>query len=72
MSLHNDHVNDGAQTNNHVATKQPRPSLHITDHSWINDPCAPGYDPKTGLYHLFYQCKVIFTLTAILFSTCVQ
>lgn len=21
----------------------------------MNDPCAPGYDPKTGLYHLFYQ-----------------
>lgn len=21
----------------------------------MNDPCAPGYDPKMGLYHLFYQ-----------------
>lgn len=21
----------------------------------MNDPCAPGYDAKTGLYHLFYQ-----------------
>ncbi|ORX38175.1 glycosyl hydrolase [Kockovaella imperatae] len=22
---------------------------------WMNDPCAPGHDSKTGLYHLFYQ-----------------
>lgn len=21
----------------------------------MNDPCAPGYDKETGLYHLFYQ-----------------
>jgi beta-fructofuranosidase len=21
----------------------------------MNDPCAPGYDPSTGLYHMFYQ-----------------
>ncbi|EXJ69528.1 uncharacterized protein A1O5_07564 [Cladophialophora psammophila CBS 110553] len=21
----------------------------------MNDPCAPGYDPSTGLYHLFFQ-----------------
>lgn len=21
----------------------------------MNDPCAPGYDPQTGTYHLFYQ-----------------
>ena len=21
----------------------------------MNDPCAPGYDPATGLYHLFFQ-----------------
>lgn len=24
-------------------------------HGWMNDPCAPGYDPTTGLYHLFFQ-----------------
>lgn len=24
-------------------------------HGWMNDPCAPGYDPSTGLYHLFFQ-----------------
>lgn len=21
----------------------------------MNDPCAPGYDARTGLFHLFYQ-----------------
>ncbi|KAH7085267.1 glycosyl hydrolase [Paraphoma chrysanthemicola] len=34
-----------------------RPAIHVTDSCWINDPCAPGYDPKTKLYHLFYQCN---------------
>jgi sucrose-6-phosphate hydrolase SacC (GH32 family) len=35
-----------------------RPSFHITaPWGWMNDPCAPGYDSTTGLYHLFYQCK---------------
>ncbi|KAL2832183.1 glycosyl hydrolase [Aspergillus cavernicola] len=34
-----------------------RPSLHFTADCWINDPCAPGYDPATGLYHVFYQCN---------------
>ncbi|OQE16494.1 hypothetical protein PENFLA_c027G03094 [Penicillium flavigenum] len=34
-----------------------RPSLHFTANCWINDPCAPGYDPATGLYHVFYQCN---------------
>ncbi|EHA18723.1 hypothetical protein ASPNIDRAFT_176039 [Aspergillus niger ATCC 1015] len=33
------------------------PTVHITAPHWINDPCAPGYDPRTGLYHLFYQCN---------------
>ncbi|KAI1619807.1 glycosyl hydrolase [Exophiala viscosa] len=32
-----------------------RPVIHFTAQSWINDPCGPGYDPITGLYHLFYQ-----------------
>ncbi|KAK4942452.1 hypothetical protein LTR10_017748 [Elasticomyces elasticus] len=32
-----------------------RPVIHFTARSWINDPCGPGYDPTTGLYHLFYQ-----------------
>lgn len=22
---------------------------------WMNDPCAPGYDPATGLFHLSFQ-----------------
>lgn len=33
-----------------------RPVIHFTDTNWINDPCAPGYDPNAGTYHLFYQC----------------
>ncbi|SPQ24260.1 781e8640-9ae1-44f8-8ebe-6b9e4d994737 [Thermothielavioides terrestris] len=34
-----------------------RPRFHFTANSWINDPCAPGYDPNTKTYHLFYQCN---------------
>ncbi|KAH8693070.1 glycosyl hydrolase [Talaromyces proteolyticus] len=34
-----------------------RPTIHITAPCWINDPCAPGYDPKSKRYHLFYQCN---------------
>lgn len=37
-----------------------RPSYHVMAASgWMNDPCAPGYDAKTGLYHISYQmnCK---------------
>ncbi|KAK9477821.1 glycosyl hydrolase [Lipomyces japonicus] len=33
-----------------------RPSFHlIAPHGWLNDPCGPGYDPKTGLYHVAFQ-----------------
>lgn len=33
-----------------------RPLYHLQAPSgWMNDPCAPGYDPTTGLYHLFFQ-----------------
>ncbi|BEJ14235.1 hypothetical protein CspHIS471_0400020 [Cutaneotrichosporon sp. HIS471] len=33
-----------------------RPAYHfIAPKGWMNDPCGPGYDVKTGLYHLFYQ-----------------
>ncbi|KAH7169975.1 glycosyl hydrolase [Dactylonectria macrodidyma] len=32
------------------------PVYHLkAPRGWINDPCAPGYDPVTGTYHLFYQ-----------------
>lgn len=24
-------------------------------HGWLNDPCGPGYDPSTGLYHVAFQ-----------------
>ncbi|KAF3401651.1 Beta-fructofuranosidase, insoluble isoenzyme 1 [Penicillium rolfsii] len=40
-----------------MASDYTRPSLHFTADFWINDPCAPGYDPATGLYHVFYQCN---------------
>ncbi|KAL2214808.1 glycosyl hydrolase [Thermoascus aurantiacus ATCC 26904] len=35
---------------------QWRPSFHLlAPHGWLNDPCGPGYDPTTGLYHLSFQ-----------------
>ncbi|KAJ5281034.1 glycosyl hydrolase [Penicillium angulare] len=33
-----------------------RPSFHLMPSSgWMNDPCAPGYDPLTGLYYVSFQ-----------------
>ncbi|KAJ5304266.1 uncharacterized protein N7443_003926 [Penicillium atrosanguineum] len=33
-----------------------RPSYHLMPHTgWMNDPCAPGYDPDTGLYYVSFQ-----------------
>lgn len=33
-----------------------RPRIHLMpSHGWINDPCAPGYDPASGTYHLAFQ-----------------
>ncbi|KJY00062.1 glycoside hydrolase family 32 protein [Zymoseptoria brevis] len=33
-----------------------RPSYHLlAKDGWMNDPCAPGYDPATGLYHISFQ-----------------
>ncbi|KAK3683270.1 putative beta-Fructufuranosidase [Vermiconidia calcicola] len=33
-----------------------RPSFHVMPSSgWMNDPCAPGYDPKTGTYFVSFQ-----------------
>ncbi|KAL2816094.1 glycosyl hydrolase [Aspergillus granulosus] len=33
-----------------------RPTFHlIAPHSWLNDPCGPGYDPLTKTYHVAYQ-----------------
>jgi beta-fructofuranosidase len=33
-----------------------RPSFHLQPASgWMNDPCGPGYDPATGLYHVSFQ-----------------
>jgi beta-fructofuranosidase len=33
-----------------------RPMYHmLAANGWMNDPCAPGYDPTTGVYHLSFQ-----------------
>lgn len=33
-----------------------RPSYHlIAPYGWLNDPCAPGYNPSTGRYHVGFQ-----------------
>jgi beta-fructofuranosidase len=33
-----------------------RPGYHLmASHAWMNGPCAPGFDPATGLYHLSFQ-----------------
>ncbi len=33
-----------------------RPMYHmLAANAWMNDPCAPGYDPATGLYHISFQ-----------------
>lgn len=33
-----------------------RPAYHIiAPHGWMNDPCAPGYDPTTRQYHVGFQ-----------------
>lgn len=37
-------------------TTTSKPFFHVTaPHGWINDPCGLGYDPTTGIYHLFFQ-----------------
>ena len=39
----------------------PLPVYHLKAlQGWLNDPCAPGFDPATGEYHLFYQCRSAF------------
>ncbi len=36
--------------------EQWRPTSHfLGPHGWMNDPCGPSYDPRTRLYHLWYQ-----------------
>ncbi|KAF7505433.1 hypothetical protein GJ744_000760 [Endocarpon pusillum] len=33
-----------------------RPMYHmLAANAWMNGPCAPGYDPATGLYHVSFQ-----------------
>ncbi|KAJ5690694.1 hypothetical protein N7462_005086 [Penicillium macrosclerotiorum] len=41
--------------NNSLFTRW-RPTSHfLAPAGWMNDPCAPMYDPARGLYHLHYQ-----------------
>ena len=33
-----------------------RPMFHLlAPNAWMNDPCGPGFDPTTGLYHISFQ-----------------
>jgi beta-fructofuranosidase len=33
-----------------------RPYSHVNAPAgWLNDPCAPMYDPQRDEYHIFYQ-----------------
>lgn len=46
------------QTNYEMASNlaTSKPSFHLTaSKGWMNDPCGLGYDPATGLYHIFFQ-----------------
>ncbi|KAJ9413299.1 hypothetical protein QL093DRAFT_2512558 [Fusarium oxysporum] len=38
--------------------RSEQPRVHFTANSWINDPCAPGYDPCTNTYHAFLPMYV--------------
>ncbi|EPQ29873.1 uncharacterized protein PFL1_02546 [Pseudozyma flocculosa PF-1] len=39
-----------------VAFHRWRPSSHLmAPDGWMNDPCGPSYDPRTGQYHMWYQ-----------------
>ncbi|KAJ5107577.1 Glycoside hydrolase family 32 [Penicillium angulare] len=41
---------------NDLKESSSRPAFHLTaPNGWLNDPCGLGYDPATGLYHLFFQ-----------------
>lgn len=59
LNQSNQHHDD---RNEYIDQSSERPLwYHLTPpHGWINDPCAPGYDAETELYHIFYQCKEIF------------
>ncbi|KAL9624878.1 MAG: hypothetical protein Q9160_000925 [Pyrenula sp. 1 TL-2023] len=33
-----------------------RPIYHLlAPNAWMNDPCAPCFDPRSGLYHIYFQ-----------------
>ena len=41
--------------NNTLFTRWRPHSHFMAPAGWMNDPCAPIYDPKRDVYHLFYQ-----------------
>ena len=41
--------------NNTLFTRWRPHSHFMAPAGWMNDPCAPMYDPKRDVYHLFYQ-----------------
>lgn len=44
-----------AAGNNSLFTRW-RPYSHVNSPAgWLNDPCAPMYDPTRDEYHIFYQ-----------------
>ena len=47
---------DQAATHDSYAFHRWRPRYHVmSPRGWMNDPCAPGYNPVTKTYHLGFQ-----------------
>lgn len=57
-----------SKTDTHLTSSiynRPLPSLHflrwrpiyhlLAPNAWMNDPCAPCFDPKSGQYHIYFQ-----------------
>ncbi len=62
------HQEEAVEATNHISNgiyERSLPSLHflrwrpmyhmLAANAWMNNPCAPGYDPATGLYHLSFR-----------------
>ena len=49
-------LSDLKRISSNAAYTRWRPSYHLQPVSgWLNDPCAPFYNAKTGLYHVSFQ-----------------
>ncbi|KAF5681421.1 Sucrose-6-phosphate hydrolase [Fusarium denticulatum] len=45
-----------SETHNEDARRRWRPRYHLMPPTgWLNDPCAPGYDPVHDVYHVGFQ-----------------